>query len=235
MKVTYEPSATITVLQRADAFDGTYVGRAKATLGGIELTAAQEGEDFNDYELTTNADGRVWLKDPTGAVVHYAVVDVLTLTALAAVLNTTPKFAEILRATVVTPGAMTSTSATLADGLNAQIEAGGSRVRLEVTGLNGGLFYFNQRDSLVITQIEGNFPSAGGANVQVELVNLDAGLTPITGESATVYSGALPSTDDFCLSDMRVALNKLRAVRITCTVAGKVWISVRQEAKPSTL
>lgn len=235
MKVTYEPSATLTVLQKADAFAGSYVGRAEITLGGLALTAAQEGADFNGYELSTNADGRVWLKDPTGALAHYAVVPVLTLDALAAVINTTAKFSAILRASVVTPGAMVILAATLADGLDAVLEAGGSRVRLEVTGANGGLFYFNQSHSLVVTQIEGNFPTAAGENVQVEVVNLDAGLQPISDESATVYLATLPATNDFCISDVKLALNKLRALRVTCTVAGKVWISFRQEAMPSTL
>ena len=155
----------------------------------------------------------------------------LTWTAMAAIINADNTFRAIARASVTAPGAMTTASVTLAGGTDPTT----TNARFEfTTGGAGGLFYFGQDRTVAVTQVEGNFPGGAGSTVQVELVNLDAGLRPVTAESSTVFLSALPATADFSMSGGVLLLGRLRALRVTCAIAGKVWVTFRQQPNVST-
>lgn len=228
MRVTYIPGASLTVLQStAGTFDGTYCERAVATLGGIKLTAAAPGVDLNGLVVRSYASGQAELFSGENRLSRLDTGGVLTLAALAARINATREFRAYVRASVVTPGAMVSTSVALAGGLDATIESEGARYRFAAAG-NAGLFYFDQDRALILESIEGNFPAGVGAALKVELVNLDDGLSPITNESSTLYASVVPATADFSMTDVGTVLQKFRALRVTCPAAGKVWVTFRQ-------
>lgn len=232
MSIQLDTSASIILMHEAStAFTGVQIGRSAGTLGGMVLLGRLNGTYVDGYVLHTTVAGDVVLMDPTGKTLFQGKPPALTLTSLAAYINATKGLREFLCAHVVTPGPMVATSATMAGGIEPVVEAEGSRYRM--AGNNGGLLYFDQPRAVCVTQVEGNFPTAAAEAIVVELVNLDDGLVPISGESSTMLSTTLPTTKDFCITDARLVLHKFRAIRVTCPLPGKVWATVGQEVLAS--
>lgn len=232
MSTQLDTSASVILMHAAStAFTGVQLGRAAATLGGMTLLGRLNGTYVNDHVLYTTVGGDVVLMDGTGKTLFQGRPPAQTLTSLAAYINATKGLREYLSARVVTPGAMITSSATMSGGAEPSIEAEASRYKF--SGVNAGLFYFDQPRSVCVTMIEGNFPTGAADALVVQLVNLDDGLTPISGESSTLLSTTLAASNDFCIADARIVLHKYRAVKVTCAKPGKVWITVGQEVLAS--
>lgn len=228
MRVAYEPSASNTVLQKATtSFTGIYPDRATIDLGtDVRLIAARAGTDMNGYVVTTDVDGRVHVYNAAGEQVSYGIVPGATWEAFVTYINRHAVLAPLMRASLLVAGAMSANSVTFVGGVDPTIDAGKSRFRVENT--DGGLFYFDQDRALILEQVEGKFPGGVGVTATVELINLDEGLQPLTDESSTLFSVALPASEDIFVGDIKVMLQKLQAVRVTCAFAGKVWLTFRQ-------
>jgi len=226
-----DTTRSVIVLQEADAFDGTQVGRASVTIGGLAVTGFQIGDEINGYRLVTNTAGNAVLYDADGKMVATIQAAQPTWESLAAAINKISSanvMGRWVRASVTTPGSITAEDETFAGGVAAVIDGGGSRYRFVSTG-NGGLFYFDQDTPCVITQIEGVFADGSGDDVTLKLVNLDDGFQPISGESFTFFAGVLGDANDFSVIN-DVQLNKYRALLVQCGHAGKVQVNIRQES-----
>lgn len=104
------------------------------------------------------------------------------------------------------------------------------------TSTNGGLFYFEQEQPLLIQQFEAKFNvlSGGPYTVTVERVNLTPNLEPILPEAIPVFVWDLltVSRPDIAIADMAVALHPQQALRVSTNtpLTGVVRFDVRRLA-----
>lgn len=88
---------------------------------------------------------------------------------------------------------------------------------------NGGLFYFEQEQSLVVRQFEAKFTVPGGTyTVSVERVNLNDNLEVISSESIPnyVWPGITALAPDIAYSDNNLYLHPRQALRVVTSGGG---------------
>lgn len=141
-------------------------------------------------------------------------------------------------------GAPVALNAT-ASGVDASVDAGVAEYQeifkwVPPSNTHAGLFYFEQEQVLIVRQFEAKFTIASGTHVvEVQRVNLDAALEPITSEAIPFYVHDQLTTarPDIAVSDVRIVLHPLQAVRVVtypvgggAGLQGLVRLDVRREA-----
>ena len=234
MKIEYDATGSIIVQQTAgtDFTAATYTDRAQATHGTITLTARQPGTDTNNMVVRFTAIGgqvRVDMCEAVTLNVLKTVVSVNT-TEGSAVSAINAGLSAYVRASTSVPAAVVASgSATLTGGTDPTI-VGNSQFKYPST-THGGLFYFDQRENYVITQIEGVFTVAAPTTLSIDLVNLDEGLRPITTETGPLYTGSMTvAVPGVTISDVKFQLMTFRALRVQIGAPGVVRVQVRREA-----
>ena len=234
MKIEYDATGSIIVQQTAGTgFNAaTHTDRARATYGTLTLTARRPGTDTNNTLLLfTSVGGMVQvdlIAPVTGQVLKTVVATSTTEAAVAAAINAS--FSATVRASTSVPAAVVASgSATLLGGLDPTIVGNSQFKYPSVT--HGGLFYFDQRENYVITQIEATFTVGGATPISIDLVNLDEGLVPITTETGPLYAGSMTvATPGVTISDVKFQLMTFRALRVQIAAPGIVRVQVRREA-----
>jgi len=101
---------------------------------------------------------------------------------------------------------------------------------------NGGFFYFEQEQPVLVHQFESKFDilSGGPHTVTVARVNLTPNLDPIAGESIPVFvwNQLTPTRPDISFSDVGILLHPLQALTVSTSTAltGVVRFDVRKSA-----
>lgn len=234
MKIDYDATGSIIVQQTAGTSftAATHTDRAKATYGTISLTARRPGTDLNSTVLVFTVVGgmvQIDLRAPvTGEVLKTAVATATTEASVVSAINST--FSATVRASTSVPAAaVASGSATLTGGADPTI-VGNSQFKYPSVA-SCGLFYFDQRENYVITQIEGVFTVAAPTTLSIDLVNLDEGLRPITTETGPLYTGSMTvAVPGVTISDVKFQLMTFRALRVQISAPGVVRVQVRREA-----
>jgi len=133
-----------------------------------------------------------------------------------------------VRASVVTAGVVAALASTPLAGGTDPIRLGGVYRFDLAAGVNGGLFYFGQKEPVVVSSIAARGPLAG--NLLIELINVDKGLIEIPGETVTLYDHTFPAPVDMSMLEKAIPLMPGQAIKVTCPVAG---IMLRVFFRPS--
>lgn len=240
MKIEYDASGSIIVQQTANtAFTGTILtDRAYAANAGLFLFARRPGTEANGYRLVIEpvSGGRLSLevRSPANAILLRDFSPTNLQGDLVAVVN--KHFRSHFLASTISPAAAVVAPMTLmlVGGLDPQIAADCQYKYAAVD--NPGLFYFDQPQCYVVTQVEGLFTLASQKEVFVDVINLNDGLMPIASEWAPVYCSQLDATNNgFVITDVKLQLHRQRALRVRMDVPGVVRVQVRREApSPNT-
>jgi hypothetical protein len=234
VKIEYDATGSIIVQQTAGTnfTAATYTDRAQATYGTITLTARRPGTDTNSTVLRFTTVGgmvQVDLAAPvTGEVLKTVIATATTEAAVVSAINA--GLSAYVRASTSVPAAVVATgSATLSGGTDPTI-INNSQFKYP-SAASCGLFYFDQRENYVITQIEGVFTVAAPTTLSIDLVNLDEGLRPITTETGPLYTGSMTvAVPGVTISDVKFQLMTFRALRVQIGAPGIVRVQVRREA-----
>ena len=234
MKIEYDATGSIIVQQTAGTSftAATHTDRAQATYGTITLTARQPGTDTNNMVVRFTSIGgqvRVDMCEAATLNVLKTVVSINTTEGSVASAINAGLSAYVRASTSVPAAAVASGSATLTGGADPTI-VGNSQFKYPSVA-SCGLFYFDQRENYVITQIEGVFTVAAPTTLSIDLVNLDEGLRPITTETGPLYTGSMTvAVPGVTISDVKFQLMTFRALRVQISAPGVVRVQVRREA-----
>jgi hypothetical protein len=197
-------------------FTGSYVGRASVDIGGggtlVRYRAQSYGTDGNNLtveqydvgaptvvptttvQLTGTTAVRVILRRSSGAILATADEVAAAINNFQNTNNPTQKLPVVAHnggTSVVSAAAPTP----LTGGLDPQLVA---PLAKWTTTSNGGLFYFDQTEPIVVMQMSCAFANISGSQtIQFQLANLDAGLEPIAAETATLFSGDVSSSQPY--------------------------------------
>jgi len=221
-------------------FDGSIVGFAHldytGPTGAIRFISKDVGVDGNALKIALLApvapSGRTQLQkvsDTEYQVILTSAGGVVTSTAeeVVAAINAVDNCP--LQASVVTPGAVDVLTATLLSGGLDPVRLGGV-YRFDLgAGVNGGLFYFGQKEPIIVSAIAARGPAAG--DLLIELINVDKGLIELTDETVTLYAHTFPTSVDFAMFEKSFPLMPGQAIKVTCDVAG---IMLRVFFRPSS-
>lgn len=134
-------------------------------------------------------------------------------------------------------GVVTALSATsLAGGLDPTIV--GSQLKFTgATNANGGVFYFEQTEPLIIRQVEAKFTiPSGSGTVTFKIANLTPGLEIISAESISVTSAAVSNTvTEASFGDVGYILLPLQAFIVDAAYPGTARVYGRRESRFSNL
>jgi hypothetical protein len=234
VKIEYDATGSIIVQQTAGTgfTAATHTDRGQVTYGTLTLTARYPGTDLNGTAVRFTAAGTqlyLELLAPTTAAVQKTTVASNT-TAGVVVAAINAAFGGTVLASTTNPAAIVAPgTATLANGIDPTISKNAQFKYPSVT--SGGLFYFDQRENYVITQIEATFTVGGATPIAIDLVNLDDGLMPITTETGPLYAGSMTvATPGVTISDVKFQLLMNRALRVQIAAPGIVRVQVRREA-----
>jgi hypothetical protein len=246
------------VVSGTGVFDQTEQGRAGVTIGSgsaqIKLKAKLLGTAPNALTvvfLDTGAGTTTILSvAQVGTVITVKLgrtVGGLTSTAVAVAqaLNdfmAPPGFQQPLRATYGGDGSgivqPTGSPAALTGGIDPAIDPSGTQFNyIWAPNTNGGFFYFENDDFLIIRDLQANFPTIGGgtSHLQFLRVNLDQGLNPIAGSGIPVFeSDVSPAFPAIGVTDVRIPLLPFQALTVVFTVgssAGTIRMIARREAR----
>lgn len=90
---------------------------------------------------------------------------------------------------------------------------------------NGGFFYFEQTEDIILRQFEFELTVASNQTLKVSRINLDDGLEPIGAEKGPIFEADMsPAQPRIALSDVRILLHPYQAVLVECAVPGMVRI-----------
>jgi len=237
MRVRYD-LASISVLQQTisgtGVFNGAEVGRASRAFGAgaaaLTFRARFLGVDGNALKVAlVNSGGTrnkttVKLEGDTHKVLLRATVGVIDATAdeVADAVNTSdlPFWCHPGGTDPVVAAAVQ----TFAGGLDpaARYE---SQYRLSAaTNANGGLFFFDHEEPVLVREVSGNLSLGGDTPVSIEVVPLTAGLEPISNEAVVVHAETVAALQPtFCFSEQFV-LPRGMALRVNCNDQGRVRV-----------
>lgn len=234
------------------AYDGSYVGRASVTFGAgaslVRCRARRYGTDGNNLTVQLyDAGAPNVVAATTATLVSANAVRVSLRRNAGALLATADEVAAAINgfrnsnnpaqqlpvvchsggAGVVAAAAATA----LTGGLDPQLVA--PLVKFTTTA-NGGLFYFDQTEPLVVRQMLGKFAGMGGpVDIAVQVANLDGGLDSISAETATIFTGNVDVTQPYVsFADASFLLLPYQAVLIvpTAPLTGMVQLQVQYES-----
>ncbi len=213
MGLQFDLTTAVSMQQTIDSpgeYDGSHVGRATADLGSggalVRIRAREFGSDGNSISIEFyDAGAPNIVLTTTVQIVSLNVIKVNLRRSAGAILATADEVADAINNFRVTlnpsqklpivahpdgTSVVTAIAATLlSGGLDPEIVA--PMVKFTTTD-NGGLFYFDQTEPLVILQMECNFTGmAGPTVVSFQMANLDPGLEVIPAETAELFNGTV--------------------------------------------
>ncbi len=235
-------------------FNGTTeFGRAKLTLTNADPNAVVRVSS-RVFGISANS-LEVYLRDPGVGVVNAATtvlqvgptIQVYLRRDLTGILATAAEVAAAInavqprlpiRATYGGTGAGVVTAASptaLTGGSDATLDASGTQFTWPVTvNGNGGLFYFEQDETIIIRTIACVFTGVvAPQKLYVERLPLNENLEPITSQAFPILDDiaitvALPR---YAVTDIREIVQPYQAIRVRCPAAGMVVFDVRKEAR----
>jgi hypothetical protein len=246
-KMTYPVSLGVDfqvtqVVSGTGVFDGTFQGKAFVQIGsgssGIFVIAKNYGSLQNSITVQLLDTGPGTTTALSVSQVGEAIVVTLgrnpggitsTAAQVAAAINAfsmnPPGFAQPVRSTLTGSGTgiVSAVGATaLAGGLDPVVDPSGRLFEWDWTvNTHGGLFYFENDDTIFIRNLQALFPSMSGTNhIQFRLINLDEGLSPISGTDIPFFETDLSpgaQTDSIGVTDVRIPVLPFQAVKVLFT------------------
>jgi hypothetical protein len=244
------------VVSGTGVFDGTEQGRAFITVNPLDGVDARVIVRAKRYGTLSNAYNVLFI-DP-GAGVNYPTTRVAlngttievrlrrttvalqaTAAEVAAAINA---FADFAFPVVADPdpagtglGVVSAAGPTaLASGQDASfVDLKGQQFKwTRAPNTNGGLFYFEQEDTLIVRSMLANMVVIGSTPFKIQRVNLTSGLAALSAEKAPIFDRTLtPAAPDIGVTDVRIILLPYQALFVTCAATGLVQMDARREAR----
>lgn len=132
-------------------------------------------------------------------------------------------------------GLVTAVASTaLTDGVDPRIEGKSRLYKWDLPiNINGGLFYFEQEDQIVVLQMGARFPTlAAPTSFKIWTVNLTPGLGIYTTEKVPLFERTLDTSGlDIGFTDSRSTLLPNQALLVECALPGIVTFHVSRFAR----
>jgi hypothetical protein len=253
---TGNPFMVQQIVSGSGGFTGSDYGRAVGVVNGntadnsLALSARFYGERANDYTLQLFDSGTSTVQVATTATLsgnHVTVTlsrtgSALTATAIdvARAINAVPNLGIVARHTGTGQGIMAATALTPLMSGGAEPHFRGQPPSLFLwalpTNSNGGLFFFEQEETILVRQFESSFSNITGVqSVTVLRVNLDEKLQPITEGAIPVFvwDQLTSAKPNIAFSDVGIILHQNQALKVitTSNLPGVVRFDVRKGAR----
>lgn len=212
----------------------TELGRAKLTMGQLRFAAKLLGTAANSYQ--------VQLVDPgvngTLRVRQLGVLFQVTLARTAGSLSSTPQHvAEAINAANLPIVAaytgstlLTAVAATPLTGGLDPVRVGNRFEWVRGTGVDGGFFYFEQQEPILIRSLGVRLATPGGlVNASFGRVNLTKSLEVVAGSYIPDREFQFDPTHTFySVGDMRLVLDRYEALVVKVALEGTVKVTVQR-------
>lgn len=133
-----------------------------------------------------------------------------------------------IAAGVEVAGAVAALAATLlTGGLDPAADDSPALIRL-TSAANGGLFFFEPREPMIVTEISGEL--TGAVAWEVRRANVDRGLNVITGETNRIAESAAPS-NNIQLIDYPIPMMPGQAIQVIAATQGLVQVFGRRASR----